>query len=143
MKRTGKLAPLNVAFPSACSEVWDFLLLCQVPYCSLYDVGYTSIGNIHDTIPNPALRTEEPQEHFEDSGSSKANGSSPGGSTRGYRAAHLLRDGRLERSGRFKKKVTSAGAQGDVSRGGEASTSGQEKGAILVASVIIVGDEIL
>ncbi|GAQ79445.1 phosphoadenosine phosphosulfate (PAPS) reductase family protein [Klebsormidium nitens] len=134
-------------------DVWDFLLACQVSYCSLYDVGYTSIGNIHDTIPNPALRIEEDETTPEASGTGQPNGNglteSVGTDGYRYRPANELRDGRLERSGRFKKKVTSAeGKAGgaDVSaseRRGEVSTSGQEKGAIMVASVIVVGDELL
>lgn len=139
---------------SLCSDVWDFLLACKAPYCSLYDVGYTSIGNIHDTIPNPALRIEEDGSGApEVSGTTQPNGNgipeTVGTDGYRYRPANELRDGRLERSGRFKKKVTSAEGQAggaNVSaseRRGEVSTSGQEKGAIMVASVIIVGDELL
>ncbi|CAE7853449.1 FLAD1, partial [Symbiodinium microadriaticum] len=38
------------------SDVWTFLKACHVPYCTLYDRGYTSIGLTHNTIPHPALR---------------------------------------------------------------------------------------
>jgi hypothetical protein len=32
--------------------VWEFLLGCQLPYCGLYDEGYTSLGNKSNTVPN-------------------------------------------------------------------------------------------
>ncbi|EPX71772.1 FAD synthetase [Schizosaccharomyces octosporus yFS286] len=60
------------------SEVWDLLLETETKYCTLYDKGYTSLGGVSDTSPNPALKNED-------------------GS---YSPAHLLLDDSLERFGR-------------------------------------------
>uniref|UniRef100_J3KYG1 FAD synthase n=1 Tax=Oryza brachyantha TaxID=4533 RepID=J3KYG1_ORYBR len=62
-------------------DVWSFLLTCKVNYCSLYDQGYTSIGSIHDTVPNAQLSD------------------GPGV----FKPAYMLTDGTLERAGRAKK----------------------------------------
>ena len=37
------------------SDIWNYILELDVPYCALYDRGYTSIGDPHNTIPNPSL----------------------------------------------------------------------------------------
>ena len=37
------------------NHVWDVILEARIPYCSLYDKGYTSLGSVEDTSPNPAL----------------------------------------------------------------------------------------
>ena len=36
-------------------EVWDFIKMLCIPYCSLYDEGYTSLGSQENTRPNPLL----------------------------------------------------------------------------------------
>lgn len=61
------------------SDVWDFLIATNSPYCSLYDYGYTSLGGRSNTLPNPTLLDPE-------SGT--------------YRPASELEDEATERSGR-------------------------------------------
>lgn len=40
------------------AEIWTFIRHLEIPYCSLYDLGYTSLGGTTDTHPNPALRDD-------------------------------------------------------------------------------------
>jgi len=40
------------------SDVWGFLKEFDLTYCSLYDQGYTSLGEIHNSQKNPYLRIE-------------------------------------------------------------------------------------
>ena len=37
-------------------DIWDFLIGCNVEYCEMYDEGYTSLGGINTTVPNPLLK---------------------------------------------------------------------------------------
>lgn len=105
-------------------DVWAFLLTCKVQYCSLYDQGYTSIGSIHDTVPNVLLCINDPS-------SSKEN----------FKPAYLLSDGRLERAGRA-KNCSSVPDGVSVLSNGLKSVGPYLKGS-LTASIIAVGDEIL
>lgn len=68
----------------SCANVWEYLQKKKVPYCSLYDVGYTSIGNVKNTRPNPHLASTE----------------HPGS----FLPAYKLLDDALERAGRFSQK---------------------------------------
>lgn len=38
------------------AEVWAFLRELEVPYCAVYDEGFTSLGGREDTWPNPRLK---------------------------------------------------------------------------------------
>ncbi|WVQ92827.1 hypothetical protein IAS59_006644 [Cryptococcus gattii] len=62
------------------SDVWQFLLELQVPYCVLYDHGYTSLGSTTNTLPNPLLKNESMEG--------------------GWEPAHRLKDASQERAGR-------------------------------------------
>ena len=62
------------------ADVWSMIRECSIPYCCLYDEGYTSLGSTHNTTPNPALKYDD--------GSNK------------YKPAYMLEDGHLERAGR-------------------------------------------
>lgn len=41
------------------AEIWAFIRHLGLEYCSLYDMGYTSLGGTSDTHPNPRLRVQE------------------------------------------------------------------------------------
>ncbi|KAI1386055.1 putative FAD synthetase [Hypoxylon trugodes] len=64
-------------------EVWGFIRALGIPYCPLYDKGYTSLGGTDDTHPNPALKE----------GASKTEGQQ-------FRPAYELTEDREERLGR-------------------------------------------
>jgi len=64
-------------------DIWAFLRGLSLPYPSLYDQGYTSLGNRDNTIPNPALS------YLTDKGEEK------------FYPAYMLEDPTLERQGRI------------------------------------------
>ncbi|KAI5793120.1 hypothetical protein EDC01DRAFT_728237 [Geopyxis carbonaria] len=68
-------------------EVWGFLRALEIPYCRLYDMGYTSLGGTTDTHPNPVLLETAAQ-----NGGDKA--------TPHFRPAYELVEDQQERLGR-------------------------------------------
>ncbi|KAK1968607.1 phosphoadenosine phosphosulfate reductase [Colletotrichum sublineola] len=40
------------------AEIWAFIRHLNIPYCPLYDQGYTSLGGTQDTHPNPQLKKQ-------------------------------------------------------------------------------------
>lgn len=98
-------------------HVWHFLRRYDLPYCSLYDEGYTSLGSVDDTIPNPSL--------------AKPDGS-------GHLPAYLLADWSLERAGRIDKKAQKLECElKDLDCVARRVQNAQ------TAGLIIIGDEIL
>eukprot|EP00949_MAST-11_sp_MAST-11-sp1_P000716 g716.t1 len=73
------------------SDVWDFLRICKIEYCELYDKGFTSIGNRRSTVANPALR----KKYLDDTDVH-------------YHPAWTLVDGSMERLGRRQSAASSA-----------------------------------
>ncbi|KAH8341688.1 hypothetical protein KR074_005485, partial [Drosophila pseudoananassae] len=82
-------------------DVWHYIHINAVPYCSLYDHGYTSIGNRSNTVPNPHLR--RPADSCGCPASCSVTASPPT-STGDYRPAWELADPKLERAGRLPRK---------------------------------------
>ncbi|PSR76621.1 hypothetical protein BD289DRAFT_446446 [Coniella lustricola] len=41
------------------AEIWAFIRHLGIPYLSLYDQGYTSLGGTEDTHPNPHLKKDD------------------------------------------------------------------------------------
>ena len=65
------------------SDIWTFIRALSLPYPILYDQGYTSLGNVHNTKPNPHLLVK----------------AEDGKST--YKPAYTLENGEWEREGRL------------------------------------------
>jgi FAD synthetase len=74
-------------------SVWAYILGLKIPYCTLYDKGYTSLGRIDNTQRNPALRI---------------------GDTDEYLPAYLLKDSSKERESRKPPAVPHAQANDHV-----------------------------
>ncbi|KAK6828148.1 phosphoadenosine phosphosulfate reductase [Apiospora arundinis] len=68
-------------------EVWGFIRALEIPYCPLYDMGYTSLGGTDDTHPNPALRRADDNTKQEET-------------SNGFRPAYELMEDDEERLGR-------------------------------------------
>lgn len=96
-------------------EVWGFLRGFDLPYCSLYEQGYTSLGKASNTRPNPALR--------------RADGS--------YRPAWELVDGNLERAGREGSVVVQKAALAENAKWEALPLQ------VGTAALLVVGDELL
>jgi len=66
------------------AEIWAFIRHFEIPYCPLYDQGYTSLGGTTDTHPNPVLKAGDGEEK----------------DTNKFRPAYELVEDKAERLGR-------------------------------------------
>lgn len=82
-----RLDRINVLLDWSYEQIWTFLTAFNLPYCTLYDEGYTSIGTTLDSIPNPALYDSV---------------------TQSYRPAYKLVSEEQERCGRTEKQKVNA-----------------------------------
>eukprot|EP00535_Pseudo-nitzschia_heimii_P006295 CAMPEP_0197190280 /NCGR_PEP_ID=MMETSP1423-20130617/21361_1 /TAXON_ID=476441 /ORGANISM="Pseudo-nitzschia heimii, Strain UNC1101" /LENGTH=675 /DNA_ID=CAMNT_0042642625 /DNA_START=152 /DNA_END=2175 /DNA_ORIENTATION=+ len=84
--------------------VWHFLRLFGLPYCSLYDQGYTSLGSTEDTMPCPALEVNRgdtsDSERDVDNTVDVVDSNRPK-----FWPAYMLVDWDQERAGRSKNKI--------------------------------------
>jgi len=82
-------------------KVWQFLRSYPVPICHLYQEGYTSLGTVHDTTPNPALFV--PALDGNDNDNDNGDSAQEAGVVGRYRGAWMLLDYDQERAGRISK----------------------------------------
>ncbi|CAG9798143.1 unnamed protein product [Chironomus riparius] len=75
-----KLMRVNPLLDWSCKDIWDYIISHNVPYCDLYNNGFTSVGNRKNTVPNPHLLNDDKKT---------------------YRPAFELTDDTLERAGRL------------------------------------------
>ncbi|CAK7224680.1 3'-phosphoadenosine 5'-phosphosulfate sulfotransferase [Sporothrix bragantina] len=75
------------------AEIWAFIRRFDIPFCSLYNRGFTSLGGTTDTRPNPVLAKTK-------AGNTDAGDNSGASTPMSFRPAYELMDDDEERLGR-------------------------------------------
>lgn len=122
-------------------HVWHFLKLFSLPYCSLYDEGYTSLGKVGDTKPNPALRRKKAISSKLDKDNDFIIKNSENDKHE-YWPAYMLQDWSLERAGRLDKNKKDD-LECKVASPMTSSNLSTDKKEVATVGLIIIGDEIL
>ncbi|KAK9502878.1 hypothetical protein O3M35_011567 [Rhynocoris fuscipes] len=78
----GNLLRVSPLLDWSYQDIWNYLRELNIPYCPLYDLGYTSLGSTTNSRPNSALQ------YTDENGETK------------YKPAYCLEDEFLERVGR-------------------------------------------
>lgn len=118
--------------------MWHFLRTFNLPYCSLYEQGYTSLGKKSLTFPNPALQ----RKYIDESGALAVR------EVDAFWPAYMLSDWRLERAGRVSKPEVARIDANDPAmltegRARSGSRSDSFDSVVRSAAMVIIGDEIL
>ncbi len=114
-------------------HTWHFLRLFKIPYCELYDRGYTSLGNVEDTLPCPALlkvKISEKDNITNNNDGQDDDDDDNDNSSCDYWPAYMLKDWNQERAGRVKKekkKTSSSSSSKLSSQTGDQKNEANEK----------------
>lgn len=116
------------------AHVWRFLRDLRLPYCRLYDAGYTSVGTRADSVPNPMLGTPTGSPVAAATGAPGTFKRSDGDSVRsGYRPAYELSDGAAERDGRgayARSLLAERASSASASASGSAEAADSDSGSL-------------
>ncbi|CAM9334039.1 unnamed protein product [Chrysoparadoxa australica] len=114
-------------------QIWKMIREMDLPYPALYDEGFTSLGGVHDTHPNPALRLADHDEATDGAGGRARLALIPR-----YLPAYMLSDWSLERAGRDARESSTAGC--DLR---DFTSKRRKVREAKTAGLVIIGDEIL
>ncbi|KRF98862.1 uncharacterized protein Dwil_GK27202 [Drosophila willistoni] len=95
---------LNPLLEWSYHDIWHYIHINNVPFCCLYDQGYTSIGYKSNTVPNPHLKCSGEESTNGKSSATNGTATNGTGNAGSYRPAWELIDPTQERAGRLPKK---------------------------------------